>query len=147
MSSGNLSTDFFREGKHTVFRTILVLAQIAVLGSALHAQSPQLSPAENSGRKIFQTRCAMCHVGQDPATEMGLGTGTGAPRRASTFGPLLSKAQAADEARLRDTITNGSARMPAYKLALTSDEIGQVMSFLKTIDQRMTKLALPRAGE
>ncbi len=128
-------------------RTCLVVAQLAVLGTAVHAQSPQLSPAEISGRKIFQTRCARCHVGQDPATEMGLGTGTPAPRRASTFGPLLSKAQAADEAKLRDTITNGSARMPAYKLSLTPDEIGQVMAFIKTVDQRMTKLAIPRAGE
>ena len=40
-----------------------------------------------------------------------------------------------------------SARMPAYKLSLTPDEIGQVMAFLKTVDQRMTKLAIPRAGE
>lgn len=128
-------------------RTFLVLVQIAVLGGTLHAQSPQLSPAESSGRKIFQTRCAMCHVGQDPATEMGLATGTPAPRRPSTFGPLLSKAQATDEAKLRDKITNGSARMPAYKLSLTPDEIGQVMAFLKTVEQRMTKLAIPRAGE
>jgi len=130
-----------------VLRTFLVLAQLAVLATAVHAQSPQPSPAEVAGRKIFQTRCAMCHVGQDPATEMGLGTGTGAPRRASTFGPLLSKAQAVDEAAFRNKITNGSARMPAYKLALTPDEIGQVMAFLKTVDQRMTKLAIPRAGE
>ncbi len=128
-------------------RTFLVLVQIAVLGGALHAQSPQLSPAEISGRKIFQTRCAMCHVGQDPATEMGLATGTPAPRRPSTFGPLLSKAQATDDAKLREKITNGSARMPAYKLSLTTDEIGQVMAFLKTVEQRMTKLAIPRAGE
>ena len=130
-----------------MFRTCLVFAQLAVLGTALHAQSPQLSPAETSGRKIFQTRCAMCHVGQDPATEMGLATGTPASRRPSTFGPLLSKAQATDEAKLRDKITNGSARMPAYKLSLTPDEIGQVMAFLKTVEQRMTKLAIPRAGE
>lgn len=130
-----------------MFRTCLVLALFGVLNPALHAQTPQLSPAESAGRKIFQTRCAMCHVGQDPATEMGLGTGTAAPRRASTFGPLLSKAQAADEAKLRDKIKNGSARMPAYRLALTDEEIGQVVAFLKTVEQRMTKLAITRAGE
>jgi len=131
-----------------VFRTCLVLALFGVVNPALHAQGPQLSPAESAGRKIFQTRCAMCHVGQDPATEMGLGTGTAAPRRGpSTFGPLLSKAQAADEAKLRDKIKNGSARMPAYRLALTDDEIGQVVAFMKTVEQRMTKLAITRAGE
>ncbi len=128
-------------------RTCLVLALLGLLSPALRAQTPQLSPAEVAGRKIFQTRCAMCHVGQDPATEMGLGTAAAAPRRASTFGPLLSKAQAADEAKLRDKIKNGSARMPAYKLALSDDEIGQVVAFMKTVEQRMTKLAIPRAGE
>ncbi len=89
----------------------------------------------------------MFHVGQDQATTIGLGAGTGAPRRASTFGPLLSKAQAVDEAKLRDKITNGSASMPAYRLALTPDEIEQVTASPKTVDQRMTKLAIPRAGE
>jgi mono/diheme cytochrome c family protein len=130
-----------------VLRTCLVLALLGAFNPGLHAEAQQLSPAESAGRKIFQTRCAMCHVGQDPATEMGLGTGAAAPRRPSTFGPLLSRDQAADEAKLRDKITNGSARMPAYRLALTQDEIGQVIAFLKTVEQRMTKLALPRAGE
>src|SRR5262249_26560508 len=115
-----------------VLRTCFVLAQICVLGVAVHAQQPQLSAGEKAGRKIFQTRCAMCHVGQDPATEMA--GDTGAARRPTTMGPLLSKAQAANEDKLREKIKNGGARMPGYKLALNDEQINQVIAFLKTAD-------------
>ena len=126
-----------------MFRTCLVLAHILILSGTLSAQ--QLTDNEKFGRKIFQTRCAMCHVGQDPATE--LAEDSAGPRRQTTFGPLLSKAQAADEAKLFDKIKNGGARMPAYNLALTDDQIKQVIAFMKTIERPLTKLALVRAGE
>ena len=132
-----------------MLRACLIVASIGVLGAAVNAQQQELSQTEKSGRKIFQTRCAMCHVGQDPATEMGLATGSAAatPRRASTFGPLLSKAQAANEAALTEKIKNGGARMPGYKLTLTDDEVAHVVAFLKTVEKPLTKLALARAGE
>jgi mono/diheme cytochrome c family protein len=126
-----------------VLRTFLVLASIGALSGAAGAQQAQLSAAEAAGRKVFQTRCAMCHVGQDPATELAT---DGAARRPTAFGPLLSKAQAADEAKLREKIANGGPRMPAYKLALTNDEITQVIAFMKTLEQRLTKIAAPRGG-
>jgi mono/diheme cytochrome c family protein len=128
----------------TVLRTSLVLFSIGLLSAPLYAQQPQLSATETAGRKIFQTRCAMCHVGQDPATELATDTGA---RRESTFGPVLSKTVAADEAKLREKIKNGGPRMPAYNLALTDDDISQVIAFIKTLDQRLTKLAAPRGGE
>lgn len=89
----------------------------------------------------------MCHVGQDPATEMGGATGSGLERRAATFGPVLSRAYVANEANARDKIMNGSARMPGYKLTLSDDEVTQVVAFLKTVERPLTKLAQPRAGE
>ena len=85
----------------------------------------------------------MCHVGQAPATELSDGT-TG---RQWTFGPLLSKTNAANEATLREKIKNGGARMPAYKLALTDEQIDQVIAFMKTIERPLTKLALDSPGE
>jgi len=133
-----------------VLRNYLVLAQILVLGGTISAQQPESTPkltaAEQFGRKIFQTRCAMCHVGQEPATEMS-GSDT-ASRRQTTFGPLLSKAQSANEDRLREKIKNGGARMPGYKLTLNDDQIGQVVAFMKTLGERpLTKLASTRPGE
>jgi mono/diheme cytochrome c family protein len=131
-----------------VLRTCFGLALAGVLGAALSAQppssAPNLSAAEKSGRKIFQTRCAMCHVGQDPATELAT---SNAPPRQTTFGPLLSKAQAANEAALREKIRNGGPRMPGYKHALTDQQIDQVIAFMKTVERPLTKLAAARPGE
>jgi mono/diheme cytochrome c family protein len=132
-----------------VLRTFLVLAQVYALSGTLGAQQPPASPTLNTteqfGRKIFQTRCAMCHVGQEPATEMAT---DGAARRPTSFGPLLSQAQAANEEKLREKIKNGGARMPAYKLALNDEQIGQVVAFMKTLGERpLTKLATARPGQ
>jgi mono/diheme cytochrome c family protein len=126
----------------------VVLAHVSILSGALSAQPPQpsthLTAPELSGRKIFQTRCAMCHVGQDPATELATDTGA---RRQTTFGPLLSKLQAANEDKLREKIKNGGPRMPGYKLALTDDQIDQVMAFMKTVERPLTRLVSDRPGE
>jgi mono/diheme cytochrome c family protein len=125
-----------------------VLAQIGVLSGTLYAQqaqsSPQLGDAEKAGRKIFQTRCAMCHVGQEPAVEM---SSPNAERRPATMGPLLSRANTTNEAALKQKIKDGSVKMPAYKYALTDQQIDQVVAFMKTIDKPMTRLFTDRAGQ
>jgi mono/diheme cytochrome c family protein len=132
----------------SVFRTCLVLAQIGILSGTINAQplqsSPTLTEAEKVGRKVFQTRCAMCHVGQEPASEMATPAGE---RRPGTMGPLLSKANTADENRLRTKIKDGSRLMPGYKHTLTDGQIDQVIAFLKTVERPMTRIALTRAGE
>jgi mono/diheme cytochrome c family protein len=138
----------FRKAK-TVLRICLGLGVAGLLSAAVAGQSPSsapnLSAAEKTGRKIFQTRCAMCHVGQDPAT--GMATSANATPRQTTFGPLLSKAQAANEAGLREKIKTGGPRMPGYKLALTDEQIDQVIAFMKTVERPLTKLAAARPGE
>jgi mono/diheme cytochrome c family protein len=130
-----------------VLRTSLVLAQILILGVTISAQQPQssttLTAAEQSGRRIFQTRCAMCHVGEDPATEVA--NPTAAPQR--TFGPVLSRAQGDNEAALREKIKNGGPRMPGYKLTLTDAQIDQVIAFVKTLERPLTRLAVSRPGQ
>jgi mono/diheme cytochrome c family protein len=125
-----------------------VLAQIGVLSGTLYAQQAQSSPplgdAEKAGRKIFQTRCAMCHVGQEPAVEM---SSPNAERRPATMGPLLSRANTTNETALKQKIKDGSVKMPAYKYALTDQQIDQVVAFMKTIDKPMTRLFTDRAGQ
>tara|TARA_B100001123_G_scaffold404964_1_gene494888 strand:+ start:445 stop:2559 length:2115 start_codon:yes stop_codon:yes gene_type:complete len=126
-----------------MMRTFFVLAQVLLLVGTVSAQERQLSAdlneTEKFGRKIFQTRCSMCHVGQDPATEFADGT-----PEPWTFGPLLSKAQTADEGALRGIIKDGSRRMPGYKYALNDAQIDQVIAFMKTIDQPLQVLSMPR---
>ena len=130
-----------------MLRTCLALTLVGLLSGTISAQQTQspttLTPAEKSGRSIFQTRCAMCHVGQEPASELA----TASERRPATLGPLLSKANASDETRLRQKIKEGSRLMPGYKHALTDEQIDQVIAFMKTIERPLTRLAVDRAGE
>jgi mono/diheme cytochrome c family protein len=130
-----------------VLRTCLALTVTCVLSGTLSAQETQslkpLTPVEKTGRTIFQTRCAMCHVGQEPASEVSVT----AERRPGTLGPLLSKANTTDETRLRTKIKDGSRLMPGYKHTLNDEQIDQVIAFMKTIERQMTRLAIARAGE
>ena len=125
-----------------MLRTCLVLAQIFVLSGPISAQEMS-STTVKSGRKIFQTRCSMCHVGQAPATELADGTSG----QQWTFGPLLSKTHAANETTLSEKIKNGGPKMPGYSLALTNEQIDQVIAFMKTIEEPLTKLANDLPGE
>lgn len=131
-----------------MLRTYLVLAQVWVLGASISAQQTSsvtsLTPAEKIGRTVFQTRCAMCHVGQEPATEMATPS---AERRPATLGPLLSKANTTNEATLRQKIANGSRLMPGYKYTLTDEQVGQVIAFMKTIERPLARIAQDRIGE
>jgi hypothetical protein len=63
------------------------------------------------------------------------------------MGPLLSRANTTNEAALKQKIKDGSVKMPAYKYALTDQQIDQVVAFMKTIDKPMTRLFTDRAGQ
>ncbi len=122
-----------------------MLAHVVLLGATISAQqTPTLTQTEKTGRSLFQTRCAMCHVGQEPATEMATAS---TERRPATLGPLLSKANASNETSLRQKIKDGSRLMPGYKHTLTDEQIDQVIAFMKTLDRPLTRLAVARAGE
>lgn len=134
-----------------MLRTCLALTFACVLSGTLSAQEIQsskpLTPVEKTGRSLFQTRCAMCHVGQEPASEMATSGPAAEGRRAGTLGPLLSKANTTDETRLRTKIKDGSRLMPGYKHTLNDEQIDQVIAFMKTVEKPMTRLALARPGE
>ena len=132
-----------------MFRIPLVLAFVLVLSGTTAAQqalSPaDLTPAEKSGRTLFQTKCAMCHVGQEPGTEAR--DDENAPQARPTLGPVLSQRHANNEAGLREKIQLGSDRMPGYRYTLTDEQIDQVIAFMKTVDGPLTRLAVARPGE
>jgi len=130
-----------------VLRIFVVLTAAFILSGTVAAQQvpPTRTPTatERSGRSIFQTRCAMCHVGQEPATELA----TEGARRPATLGPVLSKTPASNETTLRQKIKDGSRLMPGYKHTLTDEQISQVIAFMKTLDQPLTRLAVARPGQ
>ena len=132
-----------------MLRIFLLLVFVLVLNGTAAAEQElsagDFTPAEKAGLKLFQTRCAMCHVGQEPGTERR--DDENAPQVRPTLGPVLSPRHANDEAGLRETIRLGSERMPGYRYTLTDEQIDQVIAFMKTIDGPLTRLAVARPGE
>lgn len=124
-------------------RCALLVSIVVTVGSSLAAQDRPasmnvgpLSPDEKAGRRILQTRCAMCHVAEDPGTETERAVTIG------PFGPLLSNVQVlVNEAAVREKILNGGPRMPGYKYALSAKDVSQVLAFMKTLQRPLTKLA------
>jgi len=80
------------------------------------------SKPETPGRKLFISRCALCH---DPVGQPG--------RR--TLGPWLDAALVTrrGEAAVRTYILNGSATMPGFQHQFDATDIDQIIAYLKTI--------------
>ena len=124
-------------------RCAVFVSIVVTLSSGLAAQSRPattnagpLTPDQEAGRRILQTRCAMCHVAEDPGTETERAVARG------PFGPLLSSARVlVDEAGVREKILNGGPQMPGYKYALSANEVTQIIAFMKTLQRPLTKLA------
>ena len=92
--------------------------------SAQQAVSPSvLSAEQREGRRIFQQKCALCHV---PASSL-----------AEPYAPKLTRGLVeGNENSIRETITNGSGpRMPGWKYTLQPNQINNVIEYLKILDK------------
>jgi mono/diheme cytochrome c family protein len=122
-----------------------VFVAVVLIGGMSYAWqekgSETLSPAAQDGQRIFQTHCAMCHVGVTVGTEVRQAAATG------PFAPLVSKTTATDEKTTREKIQNGGPRMPGYKWSLQNDQVDHVIAYLKTLDAPLTRITSPRPGE
>jgi mono/diheme cytochrome c family protein len=84
------------------------------------AQQDQLTDQQKMGRQVFAQSCGVCHL--PPA----LG--------AKTYGPALNKdAGGGDDDVMREFITNGTPRMPAFKYYLKPDQIEAIISYMRTV--------------
>ena len=91
------------------------------------AHDSGLNVNQKEGRRVFQQKCAFCHV---PAYH-----------GATPLGPGLSNQtiQSEGEASVRDAITNGlfdeAVTMPGWKYTLSPKQIEDVIEYLKTLPQ------------
>jgi mono/diheme cytochrome c family protein len=87
------------------------------------ASGPTVSNSQKEGRRIFQQKCAVCHV---PASA-----------QAKTLGPNLFKGTVeGNEESIRMTIQDGRGdQMPGFKYALDSKQIDAVIEYLKSLDK------------
>ena len=101
-------------------------------GSSLPAQDAyrkgSLTDAEFNGKKMFQQRCAVCHM---PLVDDG-----------RTYGPALSSESVnGKEPVVREFIRRGTARMPGFQYGLEPQEIDDIITYLKTVKKTEPKKA------
>ena len=110
--------------KHTTLFGLFALAASSLAVSSNGASAQQagdsLTDAQKMGRQVFAQSCGVCHL---PPT---LG--------AKTYGPPLNKeAGGGDDDVMREFITNGTPRMPAFKFYLKPDQIEAIISYMRTV--------------
>ena len=103
----------------------LVCLALAALAGQQPVAQPALSSQQKEGRRIFQQKCAVCHL---PILSQEAG---GAPYARRLGKSLVDK----NEDNVRRVIADGTGpRMPGWKYALRSDQIDALVSYLKTLE-------------
>lgn len=100
---------------------VLTCVQCVALAQQPTSPAP-LSSEQREGRRIFQQKCALCHL---PVVSSG-----GQP-----YARRLSRAvveRNVDAAR--KMIENGNPRMPGWKYTLRAEQIDHLIQYLKTVD-------------
>jgi len=98
---------------------LFVLA-LSAQGATAQQAGDNLSDQQKMGRQVFAQSCGVCHL---PPT---LG--------AKTYGPALNKdAGGGDDEVMREFITNGTPRMPAFKHYLKPEQIDAIISYMRTV--------------
>jgi mono/diheme cytochrome c family protein len=104
--------------KRMAWLGLLVLAS----GQSAVAQQPadNLTDQQKLGRQIFAQSCGVCHL------PPSLG--------AKTYGPALNKeAGGGDDDVMREFMTNGTPRMPAFRFYLKPAEMDAIIAYVRTV--------------
>src|SRR5215472_10242324 len=105
--------------KNVALLGLFVLAASAQ-GAIAQQAGADLSDQQKMGRQVFAQSCGVCHL------PPSLG--------AKTYGPQLNKdAGGGDDDVMREFITNGTPRMPAFKHYLKPDQIEAIISYMRTV--------------
>jgi mono/diheme cytochrome c family protein len=79
-----------------------------------------LNDQQRLGQTLFTQSCGVCHLKPQIT--------------ANTYGPPLSKDSAGgSEDVMRETISNGTPRMPGFKLLFEPAQINAIVAYLKTV--------------
>ena len=110
---------------------LLLLA--SALGAAAQQPADNLNDQQKLGRQVFAQSCGVCHL----PPSMGV----------KTYGPALNKeAGGGDDDVMREFITNGTPRMPAFKYYLKPDQIEAIISYVRTVPVQAAAAAPARRG-
>jgi mono/diheme cytochrome c family protein len=120
----------------------IFLCAIAAWPQAASAQhggaSAPLTETQKMGQMLYEQSCGICHVKPH--------------LMAPVFGPKLSQdTLEGREELIRAFITNGSARMPGFKVMYKPEQIAAIASYIKTLPKPAAESVdtsrAPRAAE
>jgi mono/diheme cytochrome c family protein len=77
------------------------------------------------GKKIYDSKCASCHGIDGKISALGLALGSKDLRSA--------EAQKTTDDQMKQLISEGKDKMPAYKNTLSADEMSAVIKYLRTL--------------
>jgi mono/diheme cytochrome c family protein len=98
----------------------ITLLFLSALPQGASAAEEHLTDQQQLGRRLFEQSCGVCHT--RPTLTSGL------------YGPELSRESAGGrEDVLRDVISNGTPRMPGFKITYNPDQIAAIAAYLKTM--------------
>lgn len=105
--------------KHTV-AVLLILLTFAARSSIAQKAGANLNDQQRLGRQILAQSCAVCHLPSGPG--------------AKTYGPSLNKSTLPeDDDAIRQTILDGTTRMPAFKYFLQPAQVDAIVAYLRTV--------------
>ena len=99
-----------------------VVHRVAIFGLVVALATPAVVSAQAKGQDTYKAKCAMCH-GADGSGNKAMGT-------MPLGGADVQKMSDAD---LTAAITNGKGKMPAYKGKLTDAQIGDLVSYIRSL--------------
>src|SRR5215475_828227 len=118
--------------KNATLLGLLVLA-VSAQGAIAQQASSNLTDQQKAGRQVLAQTCGVCHL------PPSLG--------ARTYGPALNKdAGGGDDEVMREFITNGTPRMPAFKYYLKPEQIEAIISYVRTVPVQAAAAPARRAG-
>ena len=105
---------------------------LASLPNVLWAAEAELTDQQKLGWRLYETSCGVCHT--RPTLVAGL------------YGPELNKDSAGGrEETIRDVVTNGTPRMPAFRYTYNPDQIAAIAAYVKTLPVGNQALTVPPA--
>src|ERR1700740_3518020 len=103
-----------------VFAVLALAAGLSLPAAAAHDHA-NLTDQQKLGWRLYETSCGVCHT--RPTLIAGM------------YGPELNKnSVGGDERIMRETITNGTPRMPAFKFTYNPEQIAAIAAYLKTLE-------------
>ena len=112
----------------------LTLILLAGTTQCAAAAEGQLSEQQQLGRRLFEQSCGVCHT--RPTLVSGM------------YGPELSRQSGGgSEETVRAIITNGTARMPAFRHTYNPAQVAAIAAYLKTVPPGTQDLPTARTPE